>query len=255
MNIIAYIFIFLLGLCIGSFLNVVILRLPKKKKFLKLNQRSKCPKCRHALRFLDLVPLFSFLFLKFRCRYCHKKISWQYPLVEFLTALFFALIFWQYGLTWVALIGFIGAGFLMALAFIDGKFQIVPDSISLPGIIIILVLQLLTNFKDWQSLLLGLLLGSTWFLLQWVVSKGKWVGSGDIRIGALLGVFLGFWGTALALFASYFMGSLWAIYLLSRGKAKLKSKIPFGVFLGIFGILAFIFGPEVVSWYKGIIGL
>jgi len=255
MNAIIYIFIFLLGICIGSFLNVVILRLPKKKKFANLKQRSKCPKCKRTLHLLDLIPLFSFLFLKGRCRYCHKKISWQYPLVEFLTGLFFVLIFWQNGFSWQTLIGFIGTGFLLVLAFIDGKFQIVPDSISIPGIIVIFLFQLLTDIKSWQSILLGMVLGAGWFFAQWILSKGKWVGSGDIRIGALLGAFLGFWGTILALFGSYFFGSVWAIYLLIRGKVRLKSRIPFGVFLGIFGILAFIFGPEVVSWYRAIIGL
>ena len=264
MKIIIYLFVFLLGTCIGSFLNVVILRLPKKRKFLNLNQRSKCPKCKHILKFWDLLPLFSFLFLGGRCHYCHKKISWQYPIVEFLTGAAFVLIFWQHGLTWQTFLGFVGTGFLMALAFIDGKFQIVPDAVSIPGIIVVFIINFWVNGgaidiqgfdHSIQSLILGMVLGAGWFYVQWLLSKGKWVGSGDIRIGALLGAFLGFWGTALALFTSYFFGSLWAIFLLIQGRVKLKSRIPFGVFLGLFGILAFIFGPKVISWYQGLIGL
>ncbi|RJO59515.1 prepilin peptidase [Candidatus Parcubacteria bacterium] len=255
MNIIIYIFTFLFGACVGSFLNVVIYRLPRKRKFLDFQQRSKCPRCRHLLSFWDLIPVFSFIFLKGKCRFCRKRISWQYPLVELMTGLIFVLIYWQYGLAWQSLIGLIGVSVLIVLAFIDGLHKIVPDQISLPAIAIIFCLQILVNPGEYLSLILGGIFGATWFWLQWLISKGKWVGSGDIRLGALLGVFLGLGSALLAIFSAYIIGSLWAIQLLIRGKVRLKSQLPFGIFLGILGIVCFIFGPEVVSWYRELIGL
>jgi leader peptidase (prepilin peptidase)/N-methyltransferase len=105
------------------------------------------------------------------------------------------------------------------------------------------------------SLVLAVAIGAGWFWLQWYFSRGRWVGSGDIRIGALLGAYLGFPVVLLALFVSYISGSVWAAYLLARGKVKLKSQLPFGVFLGAAGIVAFIFGPAVVDWYQNMIGL
>ncbi|MEK7570026.1 MAG: prepilin peptidase [Patescibacteria group bacterium] len=257
------IFLFLLGAIIGSFLNVVIFRLPKGRKFLGPKQRSRCMHCKKVLQPLDLVPIFSYLFFRGRCRYCHKPLSPQYIIVETLTAAIFVLLYLQHGLDMDFFIGAIGACSLLVLAFIDGRHKIVPDSISLPTLGVLTALQLIRIFtgassnanSQLLSLLLAIAIGAAWFWLQWFFSRGKWVGSGDIRIGAVLGAYLGFPGVILALFASYLSGSVWAATLLVRGKVKLKSQLPFGVFLGAAGILAFIFGPSVVDWYKQLIGL
>ena len=257
------IFLFLLGAIIGSFLNVVIFRLPKRRKFLNLNQRSRCMHCKKVLKGPDLVPIVSYLFLRGRCRFCHKPISPQYNIVEMLTAIIFILLFSRFGLSLEFFIGAIGACSLLVLAFIDGRHKIVPDSISLPTLAILFVLQLARIFSGQSSalssqlvsLILAITIGAGWFWLQWYFSRGKWVGSGDIRIGAILGAYLGLPGVILALFASYLSGSVWAAYLLARGRVRLKSQLPFGVFLGAAGIAAYIFGPSVVNWYQNMIGL
>lgn len=266
MTYILIIFAFLLGTAIGSFLNVVAIRLPKRRKFLQLEQRSKCPNCRHILHAPDLVPIFSFIFLRGRCRYCHKRISPQYVLLELITGITFGLIVWQYGISGTTLVGLVGTSFFIALGTIDASLKIVPDALSLPAIVTVLIVNILviSNFgtnslssimlRSLGGLLLGAVIGSLWFWLQWLVSRGKWVGTGDIRLGALLGVFLGLPLTLVALFLAYITGSIWAVILLARRKVRLKSSIPFGAFLALAGIITFIFGPAVVSWYQRAIG-
>jgi len=260
------IFAFLIGTAIGSFLNVVAIRLPKRRKFLQLNQRSKCPQCRHVLHTPDLVPIASYLLLRGRCRYCRKPISPQYVLLELITGVTFALLVWQYGVSGTTLVGLIGASFLIALGTIDARLKIVPDALSLPAIASVFIVQLFViarfgvdgltpaMFRSLGGLLVGAAVGALWFWLQWVVSRGKWVGTGDIRLGALLGVFLGMPHTLLALFLAYMTGSLWAVVLLLRRKVRFGGIIPFGAFLAFAGIITFIFGPAVVSWYQRVIG-
>jgi prepilin signal peptidase PulO-like enzyme (type II secretory pathway) len=250
---IVYPFIFILGACIGSFLNVVIYRLPRRRKFFNLNQRSKCPRCRRTLVWYELIPIFSYIFLRGRCRRCHKPIGVQYLLVEFIVAGLFVIMFQKFGLSFNTLIGMIGSAGLLTLAIIDGQRKIVPDEVSLPVIAILAAMQFASQPHAWVSLILGMILGVGWFGLQWLVSKGKWVGSGDIRIGAILGIFLGLAQTALALFGAYILGTIWAVYLLLTKKAKFSSQIPFGVFLGIVGILTFLFGANVVEWYQSLL--
>jgi len=263
-NTLIIIFLFLLGSIIGSFLNVVIFRLPKRRKFFNFTQRSRCPHCKKVLQPLDLIPIASYLALGGRCRYCHKPISSQYIIVEVLTGLLFLLSYWQFGLSWQTLIGVVGGGSLLVLAFIDGRHKVVPDVVSLPTIGALLVLQAARVFwggltpqalQDFFLILLATGLGAGWFFLQWLVSKGRWVGSGDIRLGALLGAYLGLPVVILALFGAYISGSIWAAYLLVRGRVRLKSQLPFGIFLGAAGIISFIFGPSVISWYQQFIGL
>jgi leader peptidase (prepilin peptidase)/N-methyltransferase len=260
------IFAFVFGTAIGSFLNVVAIRLPKRRKFLQLQQRSKCPKCRHILHAPDLVPLFSYLFLRGRCRYCHKPISSQYVLLELITGATFALLVWQYGISGQALVGLVGASFFIALGAIDARLKIVPDALSLPAIVVTFLINLavICSFgtdgittamlRSLGGLLVGAGIGALWFAVQWLVSRGRWVGTGDIRLGALLGVFLGMPFTLVALFLAYITGSLWAVILLARRKVKFGGSIPFGAFLALAGILTFIFGPAVVSWYQRAIG-
>lgn len=260
-------FAFLFGTAIGSFLNVVAIRLPRRRKFLQLQQRSKCPKCRHVLHAPDLVPIFSYIVLRGRCRYCRKPISPQYMLLELITGVTFALLVWQYGVSGPTLVGLIGASFLIALGTIDARLKIVPDALSLPAIAVTFLAQVLviSNFgvnglsttilRSIGGLLIGAAIGALWFWLQWVVSRGKWVGTGDIRLGALLGVFLGMPLTMVALFLAYITGSIWAVVLLARRKVRFGSAIPFGAFLALAGVVTFIFGPAMVSWYQQFIGL
>ncbi|MFA6473969.1 MAG: prepilin peptidase [Patescibacteria group bacterium] len=253
--------LFFLGACIGSFLNVVIYRLPRRKSFLKIKDRSYCPRCRRGLEWYDLIPVVSYLVLRGKCRKCGKKISPQYILVELSMAILVPLLWWMHGTSVYALIGVVGAVGLLIIAWIDGQRKVVPDAVSLPTLGALVILQVVYAFvgtdAPWQHLwhiALASVLGGGWFAAQWFLSKGRWVGSGDIRIGAILGAYLGLSLGGLALFGSYIFGSIWAAVLLSRGKAKFGTQLPFGVFLGLAGILTFLFGHVVVEWYQELIG-
>lgn len=256
----------ILGALVGSFLNVLILRVPKGQRVVGVKNRSRCPRCRHVLHTFDLLPVVSFAVLRGRCRYCRKPISIQYPAVELLTAVVFGLIAWQFGVSVIGVLGIFGAAWFIVLGVIDGKFGIVPDRVSISGMVVIGIVHILriTHFgsealtsgvlRELGFLLLAAALGAGWFAAQWAVSKGRWVGSGDIRLGALMGLFLGLPYTLLALFLAYLVGSVWAVALLLRGRVTLKTAIPFGSFLAAASILSFLFGPAMVSWYQRALG-
>ncbi len=256
----------ILGALVGSFLNVLILRIPKGRRVVGVKNRSRCPRCRHVLHVLDLIPVFSYLALRGRCRYCHKSISAQYLAVELLTAAIFGLTAWQFGVSVLALLGILGGAWFVVLGVIDGKFGIVPDRVSVSGMVVLGIVQILrvTHFgseavasgmlRELGTIVLAAAAGAGWFAAQWAVSKGRWVGSGDIRLGALMGIFLGLPYTLAALFVAYVVGSVWAVVLLLRGRVTFKTAIPFGSFLAFASVLTFLFGPSVVSWYQRALG-
>src|SRR3989344_4664509 len=192
---VAYFFIFLIGLCVGSFLNCVIYRLalPNFSFWKNLGglNRSYCPHCKYNLAWLDLIPVFSFLFLKGKCRYCKKKISLQYPIVEILTGLVFLLIF-----------------FIM-------------QDIEQPD-----------NFIN--------------FLFLFLISKGKWIGFGDVKLAILLGFLLGFPNILSGLFLSFFFGAIIGLILMFLNKKGLESEIPFAPFLIIGTFVAMFFGDQII---------
>ena len=250
-------FIFLLGISIGSFLNVVILRTQKKESWFG---RSCCPHCQKQLLSRDLIPIFSFFFLKRQCRFCQTPISWQYPLVEYFTGFLFLFIFLKYTQGWFLSpmqIAFWGTFFLRDLIFIlflivlfvyDLKYFFILDRFTIPGIVIALSFNVFLGFSFF-SLLSGLVVLSGFFLLQFLFSKGTWVGGGDIRMGALMGSMLGLEQSLVALFLSYLIGALFGIALLLTKKATRKTQIPFGTFLAIGTFLVLFFGNQLIEWY------
>ena len=251
--------IFVLGVCLGSFLNCVIYRLEKKQSFLK--GRSFCPKCHHQLTFLDLIPILSFIFLKGKCRYCGEKISWHYPLVELASGVIFLLNFWHLGfrfdllsgiwfldLTYLVLI----SCFLIIIFVYDFKYYLIPDKIIWPAIGISLIFNL-SKTTFFPSLLTGLAGGSFFFLI-WLISQGKWMGFGDVKLAFLLGLFLGFPKTLLAFFLSFLIGAIIGIGLVIFGKKKFQDEIPFGPFLISSGFLSLFWGEKIISYYFKIFG-
>ena len=250
-------FIFFLGMSVGSFLNVVMLRTYKGQSWLG---RSQCAVCKHVLSARDLIPLFSFFLLKRQCRFCQTPISWQYPLVECFTGFLFLLFFLKYTQGWFLSpmqIAFWGTFFLRDLIFIlflivlfvyDLKYFFILDRFTIPGIVIALSFNVFLGFSFF-SLLSGLVVLSGFFLLQFLFSKGTWVGGGDIRMGALMGSMLGLEQSLVALFLSYLIGALFGIALLLTKKATRKTQIPFGTFLAIGTFLVLFFGHQVIKWY------
>ena len=243
-----FILVIILGLVVGSFLNAVIYRLKVGVSFLK--GRSYCPFCEHDLTFWDLIPLFSFVFLKGKCRYCQKPISWQYPLVELATALAFLLLIWHFGLGYEFFVYLIYTCFLLVIFTYDLRYYLIPDKVSLPAMVVAFLLSFFVLKISLISLLGGALIGGGFFLVQFVVSKGKWIGGGDIRLGILMGVMLGYQQLLVALFIAYLLGSFIGLGLIIFGKKKLRSQVPFGTFLSLATFIAFLFGDLLIIFYK-----
>jgi prepilin signal peptidase PulO-like enzyme (type II secretory pathway) len=240
-------FFFILGLIVGSFLNCVIYRLETKESFLK--ERSYCPRCKHVLSWKDLVPIFSFLLLKGKCRYCQKPISLQYPLVEFFTGILFVFTFYQFlsanPSNFLILLCQLSVVSCLIVVFVfDLKHYLIPDQIIYPAIFFSLFCQ---PFKIW-NLVLGIL-PSLFFLMIILISKETWMGWGDFKLAILMGIFLGWPRILISLFFAFFSGALIGLVLIALKKKKLQSQIPFGPFLVAGTFFAFFFGQEMLSFY------
>jgi prepilin signal peptidase PulO-like enzyme (type II secretory pathway) len=248
---------FLLGLTIGSFLNCFIYRLDKKESPLK--GRSFCPHCKHKLEKEDLVPVLSFLLLGGKCRYCSRKISWQYPLLELFFGFLFVFLF-NYKLSVLSFANIIDFVYLVvifcffAIIFVyDLKELLILDKIVYPAIAFVF----LYNLSDINVLLRSHLpsaLGITFlFLAIFLISRGKWLGFGDVKLVFFLGLFLGFPQTLVAFFLSFFSGAIIGLILILSKKKKLKSEIPFAPFLIIGSFVAFFWGIQILDWYISLI--
>jgi leader peptidase (prepilin peptidase)/N-methyltransferase len=255
-----YILFFIFGTIVGSFLNVVILRLKKNKSVIK--NPSHCPFCKRKLRWFELIPVVSFFIQKGKCRCCHKKISWQYPIVEFFTGLIFVLIiayfadFSFYGLINLCYLLVISC-FLIVIFVYDLKYYLVSDKIVYPAIFVSLLydtyLALIANqFSIFFSSILGAISVGGFFLFWVLVSKGKWMGTGDIKIGILLGLTFGIYQLFTTLFLTFFVGAIVAIILMILKKKKLKSEIPLGPFLTGAAFITLFWGNYLLDWYLNI---
>jgi len=249
-----YIFIFISGTLFGSFLNVVICRLPKKESVVAVG--SHCPKCNKKICWFDLIPIFSYFILKGKCRQCKEKISWQYPLVEFAAgALFlgFALLhgfdnplFWRDA---------IFSLFLIPILALDWKHYAVYDEIVLPGIAVGLLVNLLIAWQNGLivetliSIVIAVFIAGLFFLLQYFISGGQWIGSGDIFIGVMLGAMLGWPQVAVAIFISYIIGAAAALILLALKIKKRRDQLPLGVFLCLGALITLFCGNNLLNWY------
>lgn len=240
--------VFFTGAVIGSFLNVVICRLPAGQSL--LYPPSHCPVCLNSLRFYDLVPIFSYLFLKGKCRYCSSSVSWQYPAVELLTGFLFVLAVIKYGLTWSALRAMVLFALAVPVAVIDWRHKVIPDKLNLTGFV--LALPLLFESRE-------ILLSGAWgFLagggLLWgvaLLSRGG-MGGGDIKLAAVLGLLLGWKQLLVALFLAFAAGSIIGAAMLLLKKVRLKEAIPFGPYLALGAVCAALSGDRIVMWYGGL---
>lgn len=245
--------LFLLGVCLGSFLNALEWRLRHGVSL--LDPRSRCPRCGHVLRWYHLVPLVSYIWLDGRCAFCKSKISWQYPLVELLMGIIFALLS-QWTTVYSQFLWYAGAAFFLTFIFIyDLKYREIPDQITIPAILYAFVLAVLFYMITPVNMLFGVVVGGGIFLLQYVVSKGRWIGGGDIRLGLYMGVLLGWPNILLALLLAYVGGAALSLVLLVQKKKTMKSEIAFGTFLTGATIFTMFFGSNIVSWYGGLIRL
>jgi len=282
-------FVFVFGLAVGSFLNVVIYRMPARRSLGEggeqresvLKGRSYCPHCKHGLAWYDLIPLLSFLFLKGRCRYCppsgdvpkgHKqRISFQYPLVELATGLLFLgtflLIFPWFPQVLNLLYLWAIASLLVVIFVYDLKHYIIPDKVIFPAIGLaffwrvfeqfefgILDLFRISNFEFGISLPLvqSIVAGigaSLFFFAIYVFSKGRAMGFGDVKLAFFMGLFLGFPSILVALFVAFLFGGVLGLALILAKKKSMKSEVPFGPFLVLGTFVALFWGEHLLDWY------
>ena len=246
--------VFLLGASIGSFLNVCIHRLPAEESI--VYPPSKCPRCGAPIRPYDNVPLLSYLILRGRCRACAAPISLRYPFVEALTGAAAVATVWRWGLAPEALAAFAFLGALIVVTFIDLDHQIIPDVISLPGIVIGLALSLVLNEPGFLNAVFGVLLGGG--LLYAVAFGYEWwtgregMGGGDIKLLAMIGAFLGWRAVPVTLLLASFTGSLIGVGVMIVRRANSRVAIPFGPFLAAGAACALFFGDTLIRWYLGL---
>jgi leader peptidase (prepilin peptidase)/N-methyltransferase len=269
-------FMALLGAMIGSFLNVVIHRLPREQSIVL--PKSACPACGAAIHFYDNIPILSFLILRGRCRSCREAISPRYPAVEALCALLFALVTWRDGLSFALSFDIAFAAAMLALVFIDSEHMILPNAITYPGILFALITRVAlpylggaSHFDDlpylisvlpgvpvWGVSLIGAAIGalagggSLWLMgVIWRKLRGvEAMGMGDVKMMLMVGAFLGWRLAVLTIFIGVFSGSLAGIALMfRRGRRNLQMMLPFGIFLGIGAVVSLLAGTRIIAWY------
>ena len=244
------------GMVVGSFLNVCICRMPGGQSV--VTPPSHCPHCSYQIRWYDNIPVVSYLLLRGKCRGCGAHISLQYPLVELLNGILTLLLFLRFGptLTFAALFIFCSA--LVVITFIDIEHQIIPDEISLSGIVIGFIVSFFLKEQSWLNSLLGILLGGGSLLLvayvyQWLTGK-EGMGGGDIKLLAMMGAFLGWKSIPFIIFASSLVGSVVGVSMMLFQKKDSKLAIPFGPYLAFGALLYIFYGKPLVQWYLNLGG-
>ena len=241
------------GLIIGSFLNVVIHRLPREESL--VTPRSRCPACQTPIRPWDNIPVVSFLLLRGRCRACGHPISWRYPLVEALTGTLFVVTVLRFGLSahTGTLLVFVCA--LVAIAFIDLDHQIIPNAITLPGIPLGLAFGLALGDPPLFERILGALAGAGFLylvLLYGSIAYGQdAMGEGDLNLIAMVGAFLGWKGVVVTILVGCLTGSVIGLALIGFRRLGRREHMPFGPFLALGALVALFFGEALVDWYLG----
>ena len=273
--------VFVIGLLIGSFLNVVILRVPDRlmhdwrcqcRELLELAEnpddteppnilwnRSRCPKCSYAIRAYENIPVFSYLFLRGRCSECGAKISLRYPLVELATAVLFLVTAWVFGPTVQGLAAIVLTGYLIALTGIDADHQLLPDNLTLPLLWMGLVLSLFQVFTDPATSILGAAAGylSLWLVyhLFRLLTGKEGMGFGDFKLLAALGAWMGWQMLPLIILFSSLVGAVVGIILMVLRKHQSGQPMPFGPFIAAAGWIALVWGGKIIDYYLAASGL
>jgi len=272
-----YILISIFGAMVGSFLNVVIHRVPNEESIVFPN--SACPKCGKSIKPYDNIPILSWLILRGKCRNCKNSISARYPAVELLIATLFVIVYWQIGFSPFLPVCLIFVAAVVALIFIDAENMILPNVITYPLLVFTLLVRLIyplffgteffsdfkifplnfmQDFPGWLVSLAGAVLGglvgggSLWLVGEiWKRLRGvDAMGLGDVKMMFAVGALLGWQLTLLSIFLGAFTGAIIGVFLISRQKEKdMQTQIPFGIFLGIGSVISLLFGEQIVKWY------
>ena len=274
---VGYTFAFALGAIVGSFLNVVIHRVPNELSI--VFPSSTCPKCKASIKPYDNIPILSWLILGGKCRNCKEPIAIRYPVVEALTGIVFLLVFWQIGLTAFLPICFIFAAVMVSLVFIDAEHMILPNAITYPLFVFAILVRIIyplvfqpnyfsdmgfapltsmAGYPTWFVSLAGAVLGalagggSLWLVGElWKRLRGvEAMGLGDVKMMLGVGALLGWRLAVLAIFLAAFTGAVIGVAVIAKQKEKdFQTQIPFGIFLGIGSLLALLFGEQLIGWY------
>jgi leader peptidase (prepilin peptidase)/N-methyltransferase len=239
----------LFGAIVGSFLNVVILRLPDPEQSIVF-PASHCPECSASLHWYENIPILSYIFLRGKCGHCKTSISLQYPLVELLMALFSVGVVHTFGLSYESIGYFIFCAALLVIIFIDIRHQIIPDIISLPGIALGFVFSFINSTVTWQSSLIGLLAGGGILyaiaLFYMIVRKTEGMGGGDIKLLAMIGAWLGYQSLPFVIMTSSLSGAIIGIILLRSQKKNSNTRIAFGPFLSGAAIIYTFYAKDIL---------
>jgi leader peptidase (prepilin peptidase)/N-methyltransferase len=243
-TIIFSIIIFLYGIVIGSFVNVLIYRLPKKENI--VTTRSHCMECGYQLAWYDLVPLFSWIFLRGRCRKCNARISVQYPIIEGLNGVLYVVIFLVCKMTLDTLLYCLMASALLALSVIDFRTYEIPVGINI-FILCLGLVRIFTDLQNWTEYAIGFFSVSVVLLLIYIVTKGRGIGGGDIKLMAASGLLLGYSRTILAFILGCILGSV--IHLIRMRVSKADRQLALGPYLSMGIMISALFGTRIIGWY------
>ena len=243
--------VLLFGLCVGSFLNVCIYRIPAEKSI--VFPGSACPSCAAAIRFYDNIPLFSYLILGGRCRHCQASISLRYPLIELLTGLSALALYAKFGVSMESLVYFIFICVLIVITFIDIDHRIIPDRLTLPGIVVFFCAAFAIPSLSWIDSLIGVAVGGGSLFAVAVayhlLTHKEGMGGGDIKLLAMIGALVGWKGVFFTIFVSSAVGTLVGLLIMVATRQNLKLAVPFGPFLSIGATAYIFFGPQLMQWY------
>jgi len=242
---------FIFGICIGSFLNVCIYRLPAGKSI--VHPPSSCPGCDTTIRFYDNIPLMSWLLLRGRCRHCHTPIAFRYVLVELLGGFMAVCVYFKFGPSIEGIVYYVFIAALLTITFIDLDHQIIPDVISLPGIPLGFAASFFMPSITWMDSLIGLLVGGgSLYAVAWgyaLITGKEGMGGGDIKLLAMIGAFIGWKGVLVTIFTGSAIGTLAGLTAMLAEKKDMKMRIPFGPFLAMGAVISIFFGNELIVWY------
>lgn len=249
LTIILYIIIFLYGIVIGSFLNVCIYRLPEKENIVKI--RSHCMSCGYQLKWYDLVPLFSYLFLGGKCRKCKQKISVQYPLIELLNGILYCMVFAEYGVSVESLLYALLVSALITLSVIDFRTYEIPVGINI-FILALGLIRVLTDYTDWLDYAVGFILVSGFLYIVYLITKGRGIGGGDIKLMAVCGLLLGWKLILLSFVLGCIIGSV--IHVIRMKVSGQGHVLAFGPYLSIGVMISVFAGNQLIMWYASYLG-
>ncbi|MDP3387510.1 MAG: prepilin peptidase [Eubacteriales bacterium] len=240
--------VFILGLFIGSFLNVCIYRIPVGKSI--VFPPSSCGSCDHRLNFIDMIPFVGYFIFRGKCRYCKASYSIQYPMIELLNGVIYALLFYRYGFSLLTVLYGIISSLLIVISMIDLKTQTIPDGLNIFGVIITVILGIYLFRGNYLTHLFGFLFGFLLFLVIAMITNA--MGGGDIKLMGVLGLLFGLTGIVFVTMMSFIYGAIISIMLIATKKATRKDYIPFGPFIAIAALTYMLYGNELLSIYFNI---